>query len=179
MRAQLRSGLALAALVGCPTSQLTAACRGDVLNDDFRFATFFPELMHPLVDKLTGALGKYMCFPKAATEAPEGAASSASTLPGSEGADAARRRCELRCVCVPPCTCDLSVAVVPNPSYTSLLSKCTCQVGIYELFALPGSEELAPWRRGWAPRKLQLCQQVPMTQLVAYLKRWRWPMPFD
>ena len=87
---------------GLPTHQLVADCRGDVLNDDFRFATFFPELMHPVVDKLTGALGKYMCFPKAASEAPEGTASVASTLPGSEGADAARRRCELCTVRVSP-----------------------------------------------------------------------------
>ena len=76
-----------------------------MLNDDFRFATFFPELMRPVVDKLTGALGKYMCFPKAASEAPEGTASVASTLPGSEGADAARRRCELCTVRVWPRAC--------------------------------------------------------------------------
>ena len=98
-------GLAPAATVWSPTRHLTADCRGDVLNDDFRFATFFPELMHPVVDKLTGALGKDMCFPKAASEAPEGTASVASTLPGSEGADAARRRCELCTVRVLPCAC--------------------------------------------------------------------------
>ena len=93
------------ATVWSPTRQTTADCRGDVLNDDFRFATFFPELMQPVVDKLTGVLGKYMCFPKAASEAPEGTANVASTLLGSEGADAARRRCELCTMLVLPRAC--------------------------------------------------------------------------
>ena len=75
--------------------QPAAGCRGDVLNDDFRFATFFPELVHPVVDKLTGALGKYMCFPMAVPDTSAGIASGAGTLPGSESADAARRRCGL------------------------------------------------------------------------------------
>ena len=75
------------------------------MNDDFRFATFFPEVVHPILDKLAGALGKYLCFFKLTSEAtstfgPGGPAQ----LPGSENADAARRRCDLlaellRCAC--------------------------------------------------------------------------------
>ncbi|KAK9845713.1 hypothetical protein WJX81_000351 [Elliptochloris bilobata] len=74
-----------------PNSELNL--RGDILNDDFRFATFFPEIMHPIIDKLTGAVGKYMCFPKASTDTSESLASIATAqLPESEKSDAARRR---------------------------------------------------------------------------------------
>ncbi len=67
--------------------------RGDALNDDFRFATFFPEVLHPAIDKLAAVLGKLICFQRTSPEAAGSFAPGASAQPpGPENADAARRR---------------------------------------------------------------------------------------
>ena len=74
-------------------SQGLCVPRGDALNNDFRFATFFPEVLHPVIDNLTGALSRYTRLPGAAPGAAESpAAGRPAQLPGSDRRYAARRR---------------------------------------------------------------------------------------
>lgn len=78
--ARLGAGL-LAVLMGF------AACRGDP-SDEFRFATFFPEVTQPAVDRILNAVP---CGRSRAGQA-VAAHTTFSSLPGSGNADTARRR---------------------------------------------------------------------------------------
>jgi hypothetical protein len=71
-------------------------CRGTRFNEDFRFASFFPEAMHPAVDRVAETLGRALkLHPGAAPAQGAGQMSAAAALPGSDDADASRRRCGL------------------------------------------------------------------------------------
>lgn len=71
----------------------TVPCRGDLYNDELRFATFFPGILQPHVDKVANALGKLLKIPsRTAAEGAESFKPGTSTLPGSDDAEAARRR---------------------------------------------------------------------------------------
>lgn len=75
-----------------PTSE-TVPCRGDLYNDELRFATFFPGVLQPHVDALADAVGKLLKIPsRTAAEGAETFNAGTSTLPGSDDAEAARRR---------------------------------------------------------------------------------------
>ncbi|KAK9829700.1 hypothetical protein WJX72_007428 [[Myrmecia] bisecta] len=63
--------------------------KGDPSNE-FRFATFFPEFLQPAVDKVAGACARL--GPGAAGAAGPGYVLGATPLPGSDNADATRRR---------------------------------------------------------------------------------------
>ena len=67
-------------------------CRGDP-SDEFRFATFFPQVAQPAVDRLA----KVLSIPFGMGRAPPADTSSVfsvggTALPGSDNADATRRR---------------------------------------------------------------------------------------
>ena len=70
-----------------------SVCRGDPHNDEFRFASFFPGFVQPHVDRVADAVGKVLHIPYQNT-APgaETFVPGATTLPGSDDAEAARRR---------------------------------------------------------------------------------------
>ena len=71
----------------------TVPCRGDLYNDELRFATFFPSILQPHVDAMADAVGKLLKIPsRTAAEGAESFKASSSTLPGSDDAEAARRR---------------------------------------------------------------------------------------
>lgn len=68
-------------------------CRGDPFNEDFRFASFFPEVVQPPVDKVAQVVGIALrLVPRSPTRAAGGFVPGAAPLPGSDDADAARRR---------------------------------------------------------------------------------------
>lgn len=58
-------------------------------SDEFRFATFFPELMHPVVDKIAGLF--FCCAPKQ-TANTSGYVLDGQPLPGSDQQESNRRR---------------------------------------------------------------------------------------
>ena len=66
-------------------------CRGDPHNDEFRFASFFPGFVQPHVDRVADAVGKVLPFQSAAS-GKETFVPGTTTLPGSDDAEAARRR---------------------------------------------------------------------------------------
>jgi membrane associated rhomboid family serine protease len=70
------------------------ALKGDP-SDEFRFASFFPEMVQPPIDAIAGSCSKTLRMaPQNSTIGP-GAGNTlagAASLPGSESADAARRR---------------------------------------------------------------------------------------
>ena len=75
-----------------PTSE-TVPCRGDLYNDELRVATFFPGVLQPHVDAVADAVGKLLKIPsRTAAEGAETFNAGMSTLPGSDDAEAARRR---------------------------------------------------------------------------------------
>ena len=76
-----------------PTSE-TVPCRGDLYNDELRFATFFPGVLQPHVDAVANAVGKLLKIPSRTAAAAESLNAGTSTLPGSDDAEAARRRYE-------------------------------------------------------------------------------------
>ena len=68
--------------------------RGDRSNEDFRFASFFPAPVQPAVDKVADALGSALKL-KQDTGPAQGASHpsrAAAALPGTDDADATRRR---------------------------------------------------------------------------------------
>ncbi|CAL8468418.1 g7958 [Coccomyxa elongata] len=69
------------------------SARGDPFNEDFRFASFFPEVMQPPVDRVAQVIGTALRLaPRSPTRAPDGFVPGTAPLPGSDDADAARRR---------------------------------------------------------------------------------------
>ena len=71
-------------------------CRGDPYNEDLRFASFFPGIVQPHVDRVADAVGKVLRMPpKSTAAAGESFMPCTTSLPGSDDADAARRRCVL------------------------------------------------------------------------------------
>lgn len=78
----------------CERLHCRVQCRGDPFNEDFRFASFFPEVMQPPVDKVAQVIGTALRLaPRSPTRAPDGFVPGTAPLPGSDDADAARRRC--------------------------------------------------------------------------------------
>ena len=68
-------------------------CRGDPHNDEFRFASFFPGIVQPHVDRVADAVGKVLHIPyRSISPGLETFVPGSSTLPGSDDAEAARRR---------------------------------------------------------------------------------------
>ena len=83
--------------VECPTGDRTncdalLVCRGDQNNDEFRFASFFPGFVQPHVDRVADAVGKVLHIPRNTVPGAETFVPGATTLPGSDDAEAARRR---------------------------------------------------------------------------------------
>ena len=73
-----------------------SGCRGDP-SDEFKFATFFPALLQPAVDKLAGLCSQIFRVglqQPAAARADSGSSYTLNSapLPGSDSAEAARRR---------------------------------------------------------------------------------------
>ncbi|EIE19425.1 DUF1751-domain-containing protein [Coccomyxa subellipsoidea C-169] len=69
------------------------SARGDPFNEDFRFASFFPEFVQPPVDKVAQVVGVALRLaPRSPSRAAGGFVPGAAPLPGSDDADAARRR---------------------------------------------------------------------------------------
>ena len=70
-------------------------CRGDP-SDEFRFATFFPAAVHPVIDKIAGLCSKIsrvgLQQAAARTESGSSYVLDSAPLPGSDNAEAARRR---------------------------------------------------------------------------------------
>lgn len=70
-------------------------CRGDP-SDEFRFATFFPVALHPVMDRVASLCSQLfrVGLQQAAARAESGSslALNAASLPGSDSAEAARRR---------------------------------------------------------------------------------------
>lgn len=67
--------------------------RGDCLNEDFRFASFFPEVLQPPVDKVAAMIGTALRLPtRGQPQAGDGYVPGAAPLPGSDDTEAARRR---------------------------------------------------------------------------------------
>jgi hypothetical protein len=70
-----------------------AVCRGDRFNEDFRFASFFPEVLQPPVDKLATAIGAALRLNTGDQAQAAGSfVPGAVPLPGSDDAEANRRR---------------------------------------------------------------------------------------
>jgi len=68
--------------------------RGDPYNDEFRFASFFPGVVQPYVDRVADAVGKLLRMPsRSAAQGAQVFVPGATSLPGSDDAEAARRRC--------------------------------------------------------------------------------------
>ena len=71
------------------------ARRGDP-SDEFRFATFFPAALHPIIDTVAGLCSQVfrVGLQQAAVRAESGSSMglSGAPLPGSDNAEAARRR---------------------------------------------------------------------------------------
>lgn len=71
------------------------ACRGDP-SDEFRFATFFPEALHPVVDAVASVCSKIFRLGLQQSSAQATTSSrpvaNGAPLPGSDATEAARRR---------------------------------------------------------------------------------------
>ena len=61
-------------------------------SDEFRFATFFPELAHPAVDRVAGLCARILPFARAPGAEAQPYTLQGEPLPGSDSAEAARRR---------------------------------------------------------------------------------------
>ena len=68
-----------------------AECRGDPSNE-FRFATFFPEALHPAVDRTLAVFERCLPIGRDVETAEAGYLPGTAPLPGSDNADATRRR---------------------------------------------------------------------------------------
>ncbi|KAH0854743.1 hypothetical protein HID58_044826 [Brassica napus] len=65
--------------------------RGDP-SDDFAFSTFFPELLRPIIDPIASIFHRMLCGRSNATSEDHGYTTSGAPLPGSDSAEASRRR---------------------------------------------------------------------------------------
>lgn len=70
---------------------LHACCRGDN-SPEFRFATFFPAPMHPVVDRVAGAAAPLLSRLGFAASGMSPGAAAASSMPAATSAEASRRR---------------------------------------------------------------------------------------
>ena len=66
-------------------------CRGDPSNE-FRFASFFPTMIHPVVDQLADICSRVLQISTSAAGESSSIAVEGAPLPGSDSADATRRR---------------------------------------------------------------------------------------
>ncbi|CAN6992300.1 hypothetical protein IGI04_003994 [Brassica rapa subsp. trilocularis] len=65
--------------------------RGDP-SDDFAFSTFFPEFLRPIIDPIASIFHRMLCGRTNATSEDHGYTTSGAPLPGSDSAEASRRR---------------------------------------------------------------------------------------
>ena len=70
---------------------LPVCCRGDN-SPEFRFATFFPAPMHPVVDRVAGAASPLLSRLGLAASGTSPGTAAASSMPAATSAEASRRR---------------------------------------------------------------------------------------